>query len=425
MPRRPSDKRKLTDRFVASRKLAAPGMRDTYLDNEVANFALRVTDRGAKSFVVNLRWPGSRVPERRTVGDARHMPLAEARRIARGWLEKVERGVDPREEERRIRIEEARSRAMTFGGVAVAFIAEDLAGKRRASRDAAEIRRHIIPRWRHRAINEIKAGDVLALVRDLKSKPATARLVLSHIKRIYNFAIHEGIERFGIEHSPAAVVSPKRVFGTKEPRQRNLDDRELRALWRAATEVGYPAGDCIKLLMLTGCRREEIARAKWPEIDLDRRLLVIPPARFKSGVTHMVPLSTPAVELVKNLPHHNGPHVFTTTFGKKAIDGWSRTKTRIEALMAKELGSPAPRWVFHDLRHTMRTRMAAAKVPDLVAELCLGHAKRGMQRVYDEHSYEPEMREALQGWAESLLAIATKPEGDNVVAMAKRRRATM
>jgi integrase len=66
-------------------------------------------------------------------------------------------------------------------------------------------------------------------------------------------------------------------------------------------------------------------------------------------------------------------------------------------------------WRLHDLRRTVRTRMAGLRVPHAVAELVLGHGKRGLARVYDQHSYLPEMREALERWADELARIVGEP----------------
>ena len=122
---------------------------------------------------------------------------------------------------------------------------------------------------------------MLELAKDLKDKPATGRLILSHVKRIFAWALHEHDKvhgnRYGLKDNPAVAISPKRVFGEKKPRQRTLDDDELRALLVACREVPYPIGPCVELLLLTGCRREEIAQAKWSEYDRSKRLLVVPP----------------------------------------------------------------------------------------------------------------------------------------------------
>ena len=351
--------------------------------------------------------------------------LADARAKARGWLASVEKGIDPQEQERRQAEAEARERATTFGGLAEAYIVEDLANKRRARQDALEIRRHIVSRWGKLPATAINAGHVIELAKELKNKPATGRLILSHVKRIFGWAMHEHDKmhgnRYGLTNNPAAAISPKRIFGAKQPRQRNLDDDELRALLVACREVPYPIGPCVKLLLLTGCRREEIAQAQWSEIKGD--VLVVPPARFKSNCEHRVPLSRDAMALIENLPRHNGAYIFTTTDGEKAVNGWSKAKEEIDRAMTHELGHEPQSWVLHDLRHVIRSRMAALRVPDNVAEMCLGHAKRGLQRVYDEHSYEPEMREAYEQWADLLRDLVTPaPADDNVVAMKSTRR---
>ena len=126
-----------------------------------------------------------------------------------------------------------------------------------------------------------------------------------------------------------------------------------------AVRSHIPSGPCVELLLLTGCRRKEISRRSGQSTTSSKRLLVIPPERFKSGIFHRVPLIGDAAALVERLPRHTGPYVFTTTDGKKAINGWSKAKKDIDRVMARELGREPERWVIHDLRHTIRTRMAA------------------------------------------------------------------
>jgi integrase len=428
--------RKLSPTFVASQKRAAPGKRDEYRDTEVRGFALRVTDRGAKSYVMNLRWPGGKMSIRRTVGDAGVMSLADARKKARSWLELAERGIDPEVARKQREIEEARDRAVTFEAVAEDFIAEALAGKRRGAADAREIRREIIPIWGKRPVASITRDDVLELIEAIKERghTPTARLVLSHVKRIFAWACNQKSTRYGPLNSPADIVSAKRLLGEKKPRQRHLSNDELRALWRACLRIGYPCGDAVRLLLLTGGRREEIAAARWRELDQHKMVLTIPPERFKSDAEHLMPLSSSAAELVQSLPRFGeGDHMFTTTMGAKAINGWSKAKEEIDRHMlhtlqeiASERGDDTGElklepWVLHDLRHTIRTRMAELRVPENVAETIIGHGKKGMGRVYDQHHYEPEMREALEAWAEMLrgIVIGASPK---VIPMERRVR---
>ena len=411
--------KKLTPTFVEGVKAAPAGRRDEYRDTLVRGFALRVTPKGVKSYVLSCRWPGTKMSVRRTVGNADVMSLADARKIARDWLEFVELGIDPQEQARKEAEASARTRGTTFKALAEDFIAEDLAGKRRGADDAREIRREVTPRWGDLPVTSINAGHVIELAKDLKDKPATGRLVLSHIKRIFAWALHEHDKvygnRYGLTNNPAAAVSPQRIFGAKKPRQRALDDDELRALLVACREVPYPIGPCVELLLLTGCRRKEISQLMWSEVN--ERLLVIPPERFKSDVFHRVPLSNDAAALVESLPHHTGPYVFTTTDGKKAINGWSKGKEEIDRVVARELSHEPKHWVIHDLRHTIRTCMAALKVDKDVAEMIVGHAKKGMERVYNEHQYQEEMREAYEAWAGLLRGLITPEPTDKVVPM--------
>jgi integrase len=307
------------------------------------------------------------------------------------------------------------------------YSAEDLADKRRGARDAQEIERHIISRWGKLPATSINAGHVIELAREFKNKPATGRLMLSHVKRIFAWAMHEHDKthgnRYGLTSNPAAAISPKRIFGAKQPRERNLDDDELRALLVACDEVPYPIGPCVKLLLLTGCRREEIAQAQWSEIKGD--VLVVPPSRFKSNCEHRVPLSRDAKALIDSLPRHSGPYLFTTTDGEKAINGWGNKsgKQEIDRIMARELGHEPEHWVLHDLRHVVRTRLSALGVRPEVAEMCLGHGKRDLERVYNQYAYEPEQREAYQQCADLLRDLLTPvPADDNVVAIKSTRR---
>jgi integrase len=185
------------------------------------------------------------------------------------------------------------------------------------------------------------------------------------------------------------------------------------------------------MLLLTGARHREVAEARWPEIDLTQKLWSVGAERFKSDAPHMVPLSPPVCTLLAELPRHRkGDHLFSTSFGAKPTIISDKVKDKLDARMLRTLRAMARArgedpdrvelrpWVIHDLRRTLRTRLAALKIQDHVAEMVIGHGRQGMQRVYDQHSYLSEMRAALDAWAERLLGIAEpRPAPDNVVAL--------
>ena len=101
----------------------------------------------------------------------------------------------------------------------------------------------------------------------------------------------------------------------------------------AADAEGYPFGDALKLLVLTGQRRGEVAEMRWSEIDLQRGLWSIPAERTKNGRAHEVPLSLPALTILKSVPHFlNSDYVFTT-IGRKPISGFGRVKDRLDQML--------------------------------------------------------------------------------------------
>jgi integrase len=196
-------------------------------------------------------------------------------------------------------------------------------------------------------------------------------------------------------------VSAKRLIGERRPRQRVLNDDELRAFWAATGQMDYPYASCLRMLLLTGQRKSEVAEARWGEFDLPNKLWTVPPERFKSDATHLVPLSDDVMELLNELPRWaGGDYLFSARGGRRPVAAFSGAKAQLDELMGE-----VPAWVIHDLRRTVRTRLSELRVPEHVAELVIGHARKGLARIYDQHRYADEMREALQAWAVRLRAI--------------------
>ena len=139
---------------------------------------------------------------------------------------------------------------------------------------------------------------------------------------------------------------------------------------------------------------------------------------MKMRAAHTVPLVDDVLTLLKDLPRFDcGDHLFSTTFGATPVNGFSKAKKRIDAVMPK-----TEPWVLHDIRRTFRTNLSALRVPDTVAELCIGHLKKGLHRIYDQHSFLDEKAEALDRWSHRLRDIVSPPPASaNVVRMRKGR----
>ena len=390
----------LTDRFINSRKRAAAGQRDEYPDVIVPGLALRVTDRGHKSFVLVARYPSHpKNPTRRALGEVSAITLEEARRKARGWLDLISKGIDSKVEEARQRAQAERRQVNTFAIVAGEFLERHAAGLKKSAEARRIVESEFVKRWGPRPITDIMpeevAGAIRAIVR--RGAPYQAHNALGYIRRLFNWAI--GTHEFGIRASPVSQLKPKDLIGKREPRERTLSSDELRAVWQAAGYMGYPYGPVFRLLILTGQREREVAEMRWSEVEFEGRLWTIPAQRMKGDRAHEVPLSPAAVALLESLPQWNGHFVFTTTGGTKPINGFSNAKTRIDRL------SGVCGWVIHDLRRTVRTHFSALPVEDIVRELVIAHARPGLHKVYDLHAYQHEKRNCLGLWENRLLAI--------------------
>jgi integrase len=454
----PITKKTLTDRFIRSRGAAPVGHRDDYLDSIVPGMALRVTDKAHKSFVLITRYPSNPAnPTRRALGAYGEIKLDEARDKARGWLELIGRGVDPRIEEARRRALEQRRQAHTFAAVAAQYLEravkgpayvklESLATNLRLSdaslsqRDAmvavladqknralvskartegiarkveAErvINGEFVKRWGGRPITDILPEEVATAIRAIVARgaPYSAHSAFAYIRRLFNWAI--GTNEFGITTSPAERLRPTDLIGRRDARDRVLADGELRDVWHAADTMGYPYGPLLQLLILTGQREREVADMRWSEVDIAVRLWTIPAERMKGRRAHEVPLAARARKLLEALPRFGeGEYLFSTTSGKKPVNGFSKAKVRLNKLIADQRSKASvkasmPPWVFHDLRRTVRTHLSALPVQDLVRELVIAHARPGLHKVYDQHVYREEKRECLMLWEKRLAEI--------------------
>ena len=227
----------------------------------------------------------------------------------------------------------------------------------------------------------------------------------------------EGQHAYGLTASPAERLRPKDLTGKKTARQRVLDDAELRALWRAAERTPYPYGPVYLMLALTGQRKSEVAEARWREFDIQKKLWTIPAERMKMDAPHIVPLSDDVIAILKILPKFKqGDHLFSTTFGAKPVNGFSKAKARLDKSMHDEMGAEPVHWTIHDIRRTMRTGLSALPIADLVRELVIAHAQQGLHKVYDQHSYLDEKRRALDLWAARLMSILDRrPAATNLL----------
>jgi integrase len=423
----------LTDRKIQSLKpRSAP-----YIvpDLQVPGHGVRVLPSGRKSFVLTTRYPGSDNPAPRSLGSYGVLTLEHSREKARAWRNLIFRGLDPADQEERERQAALRQQRTTFTAVAEDFIKDKLPAERKGREVELEIRREFLPRWGKRPVTEITALDVRNVVKAAKDRgaPYQAHNLLVLARRLFAWAIDQHV--YGLENSPCDRLKPKAIIGKKLLRKRVLDNDELRAFWRATARLGYPYGPLFRILALTGQRKSEVAEARWSEFDLARKLWTIPAERMKADAAHIVPLTDDVLAILKSLPRFKrGDHLFSTDFGHKPINGFSKAKARLDRRMlrtwraiARARGEDRRKtelepFVIHDIRRSMRTGLSALPVPDLVRELVIGHTKPGLHKVYDQFSYLDEKRAALSAWEARLRSIvAPPPTSDNVTPIQRRK----
>ena len=186
-------------------------------------------------------------------------------------------------------------------------------------------------------------------------------------------------------------------------RDRVLSDGELREIWNACQDDDY--GRIVKLLLLTGQRRDEIAALEWSEIDLDAALITLPKERTKNKRAHDVPLSDLALSILPS-PRHGRELVFGE--GEGPFTGFSAAKRRLDERINAARAKPMPEWRLHDLRRTAATRLADLGVQPHIIEALLNHVsghKAGVAGIYNRAAYAPEKRAALTLWAEHIPAL--------------------
>jgi integrase len=430
-------KKPLVDAVVRAAPVPAPGKRVLIWDSYVGGFALRITDKGARSFVVIKRMRGERNPIKFTVApypaDApiadRHKAISDARDKAKEILTEIAAGRDPRlaRDERR-RGEEAARRAeadaatSTFGAVAERVYQLRYSKKRTAKNIKSVIDRILVARWGQKQIADVTRVHVVDMLEETNTKsPSTARQARIYGMTIFDWACNRGT--YGIATSPFYGVKAKLVLTKLEPRNRILSPREIPLFWQATESDDPVFNPWARLLLILGSREGETANMLRTDLDLRAGVWGLPPEDGKNGERRLMPLPPLALEILRALPVYAGPFVFSTTNGRRPISGFSKFEARLRArinALAGEAG--VPHFMTHDIRRTMRTNLSALPIDPVVRELLIGHKKQGLHKVYDLYSYWPEKVEGLTLW-NARLASFIDPASSNIAHAAAARAA--
>lgn len=398
--------RTLTARTIETIK---PGKaRQEIADRYLPGLYLVLQTSGAKSWAVRYRSGGR--PRKHTIGSYPALDLKAARAIGAKALRAAAEGRDPGRE----KIEARAAKVDSVESVAAQFIERHSNRNCRpgtAQQTQRLFRLYVVPRWRGRMIHEITRRDVLDLLDRVvdSGKPIQANRVFSALRKMFNFCVGRDI----ITVSPCAGIRPPSAERTRD---RVLTESELRAVWHAADHIGWPL---VKLLVLTGARRDEVAKIEWSEINLKTRTWNLPAARTKNNRAHEIPLSDPAIAVLNSLPRIGEQFALTTT-GDSPSSGYGKGKRRLDALLPPDM---AP-WRLHDIRRTVASGMARLGVALPTIEKVLNHSSgsfAGIVGVYQRHDFADEKRRALQAWGAFVTELVAGKPRKNVVALRRGR----
>jgi integrase len=408
---------RLTDTAItkAAKEVAVAKARRDLADAGEPGLRLRLTppsDRfkdGTKAWVLAMRDGDGRM-RRFQIGGYPAIGIADAREKARSLRVQVKSGADPIKEARRRR---AITRAAADGvGTLKALLdlyGPPLSAKKGAATETLRVKpigpgaslkswltgrariervfRKLLPR----PLENMKAAD-LQMEAD---SYASAQIAASAVRCIRP-VIKWGAGRGYIAEAVATVKPPAQV----RRRDRVLTREELQALLPHLNKTDNPYRLALRFMLLTLARREEVAGARWRDVDLQEEALRLPTTKNK--VPHVVPLSRQARTLVQSIGLAKPDALVFAARGGGRLANWDReTKAVMKA-------SGTSGWTRHDLRRTGATMLGELGVEPHIVESALNHAvvHSSLAATYNQARYRPQVRDALQMLADRLDCVA-------------------
>jgi integrase len=416
---------KITDTMIRSLKPKAERY-ELWEPNtrKLGTLGIRVGPTGRKTWVY-LYWFENKA-RRLTFGRYPEVSVAGAHDAAGKAMQQLERGIDPGTVTQQAK-QEART-APTVEQLVAEYQERELASKKSSRELHRLLVKDVVPEIGQKKARDVTRRDIVLLIDKIKDRgsPVTANRVLGRLVRLFNFAIARGI----VEQNPCTHIEADE----ESARERVLDDFELRALWSWLTDpelkrVSAATKLALRLAILTGQRMGEICGMRWDELDLATGTWTIPPERLKTGHrikrAHVLPLTTLINNVIEEARQLGGM-IYVLPSPVEGDEAQSESPITVRAcsrlikrywprILGGDADSLAPAdWITpHDIRRSVRTRLAALGVDELVSERLMGHTLQGMLKVYNQHDYLNEMKVALSTW-KTALDHAIYPEPPQV-----------
>jgi integrase len=423
---------KLTKRFIDALK---PVAKDTlYRDSELKGFALRVKPpstkhaAGARIWCVQYRNKGGRT-RKLAMRHSRAVTPEEARQWAQEQLGSVAKGEDPSASRHAQRAE------LTLAQLVDRYLAEgpaDKPAKKSSSwtTDASNLKRHVVPLLGRKPLGALTAADVQRFQRDVtegktrldERTKARGRAIVSGGSgtAARATAVLAGMLAWAVRCGLRADNPAKGVRLNKlTKRERFLSAAELARLGDGMARLEREGANrdalaIVRLLLLTGARRNEIVSLRWEHVDFERRALRL--ADSKTGAK-IIPLGAPALDVLARQPRRNGLHwVFPSLNGDAPYSGLPAVWRKL----AKATGLKGVR--LHDLRHGFASVAVADGSSLYLVGKVLGHSQAATTARYSHLELDPVRNVADRTARKIASALKGAAAGGKVVEIGKRRR---
>jgi len=360
-------------------KFAKDGKADAiFFDEQLKRFGLRLRASGRRSWIIQYeKWGRSR---RVTLGNAAVVTPEQARHLAVQELAKLDLGTDVADERAQAKVQQKR--------LLKSVIDQYLQARKGQVRETTfkEVSRYLLKTFKplhHMPISAVQRADVASILRDkANERPTAAAIAASVLTTFFGWAIGEGF----CDANPVAFTNKPKP---QPSRERVLKDVELARVWNACPDDDY--GRIVRLLILTGARRDEIGGMVWDELDKDNRTWTLPAERAKNNRALKLPLPDLAWDIIEAVERRDfNEHLFGR--GKNGFNNWHFTKQELEQRCG------VTDWTVHDLRRSAATGMADIGIQPHIIEAVLNHVsghKAGVAGIYNRSNYEREVRTAL------------------------------
>jgi integrase len=401
----------LTDHEI-KKLMLAPDDPDgkVFFDDKMSGLGVRLYRSGRKTWLYQFRLAGRSY--KYEIGSTEKVLASKARIDARVAAGHVANKVNPLD----LRRQAEEKHKDEFGELVVEYLHEKLHPiklnkKTMRPRSYAEVERHLqdhCKSFEHRPIRSITQRDVASLYKKIAKEngPGAASHTWSTLRAFFHWAMRQG----AVDNNVAALYDGG---GVGEQRKRTLSDAEIAIVWKACSADQF--GNIVKLLLLTGARRDEAGHMHMDELDLEKKNWLLPEERSKNRREFLFTLSDSAVDILTKAVETREAHVFG--YGKeRGFSGWSKAKKALDKRIA-EAGHKLEHFTIHDCRRSFASGLQRLGIEPHIIEETLNHTLPKLERTYRTHDHEAEKRAALARWAAHVDAVVSGKTIDNVVSL--------